>query len=385
MRILLITLLVQAMVVAAALAPAAVAPAISDSLGLPVSAVGIFISTVYLAAVCSALYSGRIIAEWGAIRASQVGLALCAGGLALVTTGNAVLGSAGALLIGLGYGPITPASSHILIRTTARHRLSTVFSIKQTGVPLGGVLVGLTVPPQQVLFGWRWALLSVSIACILTIVLAQPLRMQLDRDRPAVPVQSFIQSVFDPVRLVATQRNLLVLALCSFVFAGVQMSLSAYLPTYLNLHLGWSLPAAGIAMSAVQAAGMIGRVFWGAVSDKGAGARRTLTVLGMIMIAGCAAIASFDEGTGIVWIYGVLLIFGATAVGWNGVYLAEVARLAPLGKAGLATGGTLAFTFFGIVFWSPIFGFVAEAAGGYQISYALLSLPLLLCLLLLRK
>ncbi|WP_417276298.1 hypothetical protein [Castellaniella sp.] len=41
----------------------------------------------------------------------------------------------GALLIGLGYGPITPA-----------HRMSFVFSIKQTGVPLGGVLAGLVVP-----------------------------------------------------------------------------------------------------------------------------------------------------------------------------------------------------------------------------------------------
>jgi sugar phosphate permease len=385
MKVLFITLMVQAMVVAAALAPAAIAPAMSAGLGLPVSALGIFISTVYLGAVGSALYSGRIIAEWGAIRTSQIGLLLCALGLAFVTTGVAVLGLVGALLIGLGYGPITPASSHLLIRTTAPHRLSTIFSIKQTGVPLGGVIVGLAVPPQQELFGWAWALLSISAACMVTVLLAQTLRSELDGDRLAVPPQSFFAAVLDPVRLVFSQRNLLVLAMCSFVFAGVQMSLSAYLPSYLNLHLGWSLPAAGIAMSVVQAAGMAGRIFWGAISDRGLGAHKTLMFLAGLMVLGCIATAMFESGDNHFWIYAVLIVFGATAVGWNGVYLAEVARLAPHGKAGLATGGTLAFTFFGIVFWSPLFGVVAEAAESYPLSYALLCLPLSACLVLLHS
>ncbi len=43
-----------------------------------------------------------------------------------------------------------------------------------------------------------------------------------------------------------------------------------------------------------------------------------------------------------------LLMFAA-AIGWNGVYLAEVARLGPSGRIDSVTGGPLSPTFAGIV------------------------------------
>ena len=41
------------------------------------------------------------------------------------------------VIIGVGYGPITPASSQILARTAHPSRMALTFSIKQTGVPAG--------------------------------------------------------------------------------------------------------------------------------------------------------------------------------------------------------------------------------------------------------
>ena len=53
----------------------------------------------------------------------------------------------GALIIGLGYGPITPASSAILNEVTPnRIRALIFFSIKQSGVPIGGAIAGILVP-----------------------------------------------------------------------------------------------------------------------------------------------------------------------------------------------------------------------------------------------
>jgi MFS family permease len=382
---LVITLLVQAMVVAAVLAPTVIAPAIASALALPDSAVGIFISIVYIGAICSTLYSGTLIARWGPIRMSQAGLVLCATGLALATTGIPMLGMIGAIVIGFGYGPITPASSHILIRTTPPHRLSIVFSIKQTGVPLGGVLVGLLVPPQEVAFGWVWALLSISIGCIAMCVIAQSVRSEFDVDRVRHLKQSFVADILRPIRLVASQRALRVLAACSFVFAGAQLSLTTYLASYLNLSLGWSLLAAGVALSVTQIAGMAGRILWGAIADAGLGARRTLTLLNVLMIASCGAIGMFSSDMHRFWVFAVLSVFGASAVGWNGVYLAQVARLAPEGKASLATGGTLAFAFFGTVFWAPLFGLLADATSSYQLAFLALCVPLLICLAFLLR
>src|SRR5690606_15909389 len=102
-----------------------------------------------------------------AIRASQAGLLLCAAGVSLCTVESLFTMGLGALLIGLGYGPITPASSHLLARTTPAHRMSFVFSIKQTGVPLGGALAGIVVPNLAALAGWQWAFLAVALASAL--------------------------------------------------------------------------------------------------------------------------------------------------------------------------------------------------------------------------
>ena len=71
-------------------------------------------------------------------------------------------------------------------------------------------------------------------------------------------------------------------------------------------------------------------------------------------------------------VYGVwtlLLLFGASAIGWNGVYLAEVARQAPEGKASVATGGTLTFTFLGVVVGPPLFGGLATLFGTYGAGF----------------
>jgi hypothetical protein len=72
----------------------------------------------------------------------------------------------------------------------------------------------------------------------------------------------------------------------------------------------------------------------------------------------------------------LLCVFGATAVGWNGVYLATVARVAPPGQAGTATAGTLFFTFFGVVIGPPAFGAAGTALGALGSAFALLALPL---------
>jgi hypothetical protein len=67
--------------------------------------------------------------------------------------------------------------------------------------------------------------------------------------------------------------------------------------------------------------------------------------------------------------------FGATAVGWNGVFLAEVAHLAPAGRISEATGGCLFFTFLGVVVTPPAFNGVLALAGNYAMAYAAFGIP----------
>ncbi len=72
-------------------------------------------------------------------------------------------------------------------------------------------------------------------------------------------------------------------------------------------------------------------------------------------------------------------VFGATAIGWNGVQLAEVARHSPPGEAGAITGATGFIGFSGIVVGSPLFGFLAAATGDYRTGFIAFGGAILIC------
>jgi MFS family permease len=65
----------------------------------------------------------------------------------------------------------------------------------------------------------------------------------------------------------------------------------------------------------------------------------------------------------------VSLVFGATAVGWNGVFLAEVAHVVPAEEAAAATGTTLAMTYAGVVVLPLLFLLIVQLSGSYPLAY----------------
>jgi hypothetical protein len=62
-------------------------------------------------------------------------------------------------------------------------------------------------------------------------------------------------------------------------------------------------------------------------------------------------------------IAGVVILLGATASGWNGVFLAEIIRDVRPAEVGLATSGSLMFTYMGTVLGPSLFARLASVAG----------------------
>jgi nitrate/nitrite transporter NarK len=282
----------------------------------------------------------------------------------------------GALLIGLGYGPATPASSVILARAAPPGMLALTFSIKQTGVPLGTAIAGAAVPGLVLAFGWQLAAAAIGVVCALVGIGIAPLRDRYDRERnPAAPVS--LRSAFAPVLLVMRSRTILQLALTSFVYGGIQITLIAYLVAFLTESFALSLVLAGLVMAASQLASVAARIVWGAVADRFLSRRATLGMLGVGM--GITAFCAL--GAGPEWplwtLFAFAIALGATAVGWNGVFLAELTRLAPQGRIGDVTGGSSFFTFLGVVLTPPLFYLVLGLTSSYAATYALFGIPAL--------
>jgi len=142
--------------------------------------VGLYIALIYFAAMFSSQWGAVLVKRWGPIRTSQVALLFPAVEMLMIAATSVPVAALGALLIGVGYGPITPASSEILARTTPPHRYALVFSVKQTGVPAGGALAGLMVPGVLAWAGPVWALAQIAALCLLGALLAETLRGELD-------------------------------------------------------------------------------------------------------------------------------------------------------------------------------------------------------------
>ena len=379
------TLAIQALVAMAVLTPPVMAPVVAQALGVSATYLGLYIAIVYIGAMFASLAAGAAVARFGAIRVSQAGLLFCAAGLLLCAIPSVWAFALGGLLIGLGYGPITPASSWLLALTTPVHRMSLVFSIKQTGVPVGGMLAGALVPSVMLAAGWQGALIAVAAANVACVIGSQPLRAELDAGREPGKALKF-GNLAQPIRMVLSQRTLATLAACSFIFSTAQLVLTGYLVTYLSQVLAYGLVTAGLALSVAQVGGIGGRIVWGYVADRWLGANRTLSCLAFVMAASSLATAVLHVSMPTLLVFAILFVFGVSATGWNGVYLAEVARRAPPGMAGIATGGTLAITFLGVVLGPPVFGAVSASFGSLRYGYAALAIPVLLCgIVLLRS
>jgi MFS family permease len=370
-----ITFAIQTMVAFAVYSAPVMAPVAGPALGVPAASVGYYIAASYLGSMLASAAAGGWVARFGPIRVSQAALALCFVGLSLAASGWLPVVVLGGFIVGLGYGPTTPASSSILVRTPPRY-FSLIFSIKQTGVPAGGALAGLLVPTLILAFGWERGALAIGGACFTLAAGIAIVRAHYDRDLdPRAPVS--LRSALAPVGLALRDRRLRQLCVAGFVYGGVQITLVTYLVSFLVESFGLSLVLAGLVMAVAQVASVTGRVLWGILADRALKRRTMLGLLGLGMGASAlVALAAAPQWP--VWLLcAYASVFGATAVGWNGVYLAEVARLAPEGRASAATGGALFFTFLGVVVAPPAFNLALGLTGGYPAAYAAFAVPAL--------
>lgn len=366
------TLTIQIYASFAATATAVLAPELAREFGVESRWIGAFVGIVYAGAMFASLACGGFIERYGPIRVSQACVALCAIGVVAMaaTPVHAVaLLAVAAIVIGAGYGPITPASSQLLQRTASPSRMALTFSIKQTGVPAGAALSGALLPALTLAIGWRAAFAIIALAGIGVIGVAQPVRAGLDVERRPHGRFTFA-GIFAPLALLRESRALRDLSLVSFAYSATQMCLTSFLVVHLTESLHWTLVGAGLALTSATVGGVAGRVGWGYVADRWLAPRVVLVLIGLAAGACGVAMALATPAWPPVALLAFAALFGATAIGWNGVQLSEVARLAPPGAAGKVTGATGFVTFAGVVIGPPSFALLSALTGSYRIGFA---------------
>lgn len=349
-----------------------IAPRLAVEMNAAPVAIGYLVSLAFGVATLTAPFMAFAVPRWGACRATQVGLMICAAAMAAALSATVAGLAVAALLLGVGMTLMTPSSGHLLFRFSPPQNRNLIFSVKQTGVPLGWMTMALAAPSLTLAWGWRYAIVLVLVICVMTALALQRVRAEWDDDRSgSAPMRA---NPTAGLRLVWRVPVLRWLAMASMCLSFVQLCLGTFLVTLLVEEAGYSLIAAGVMLSLTQAAGVTGRVLWGWIAD-----RRGEPLALLANIAGittvCCLLTVF---IGPAWPPTVLalffVLFGLAAVGWNGLFLAETAHSSPNGMVSLATSAAMVWNFGGILLGPALFATAYTVTQSYAYTFAGLAL-----------
>jgi MFS family permease len=349
----------QIMISLAVLSLSVLMPAVARDLAVDPKLVGGFTAITYAVASAIALTSAGAISRLGAVRVCQLAMVAGAAGLALNAVASIVATLGAVILIGFAQGPINPASAHILSQRVPRAWFSIVFSVKQTGVPLGFAAAGLLLPLLLPWIGWRGASLFAAASLMAGALVLGLLRGQLDA---AMVPPGPSPGIWRSVRFVLGHPQLRVLGWSALIYVVAQHSFTFFLVTYLYEHCRLTIAEAGFLLFLSQMGGTAQRLVLGALGDR----LPRLSLLGWTGIgiaAGAAATGAITPETP-HWVVGAIVFaYGTVVISWNGVSIAEFAHLSPSGQVAAVAAVQTALAFSGAVIGPPLFGLIAALAG----------------------
>ena len=339
--------LTQAMISWAVFAPPVIAKQALPEMGLDPIWIGAQPTLVFIAAMVVGVLASSWVGRINPMRATQLFVFLCVIGSVLIATGSLILVSLGSFFIGAALGPSTPASSHILGRVTPPHLQPLVFSIRQSGVTLGGVLAGFVTPLLMQRWDWQTSMLIVAGACAIAVALVEI--WVRGYNVHADPTIERRPAILAPIRLVLSIPSLRWLTFGIVPLVITQYGLTTFLVLYLQEDIGLSVITAGGVLGAALASAGVGRVVFGMIAGRYLPPLTVLLALTILAAAASLLTAALSGAWPLALIYLVGGVYGAGAAAWNGVFLAEAARLSPPGAISRVTGGGGFFIFAGIV------------------------------------
>lgn len=338
---------------------------VGASVNAPLIRVGLHLSEVGVGAIASAVYLGAMsTARLGGRLTDRIGPGhVIVGGMLTMVLGSALSAVApsaallyiGVAVAGLGYGLANPATTVLANPRSARRR-GLVMSVKQSGVPLGGVVAGVILPMIGSAVGWRWAFLASVAACLALGLLVQLLGSYRPSNAEAL----------DATSPASIRLRLPVAYGYGFLMAGVQVSIFAFTAVFLVESRHWTANGAGLGVSLLLLGGLIGRPLWGWLSDlfplqrlrflQGAAITGSITLLALALVP--------DPALGIA-----LVAVGLCSVGWNGVYVAAVAEASDPASIGATSGASLLWINMGAVAFPIVIGILVQQSGNWAYGW----------------
>ena len=353
-----------------------------ETLGVDAAFIGYQVTLVFGFGGFSSLVSGGYVARYGPCRVMQVALLISAVGCLLYSVPNKIVLTVGSVVIGCSYGMIYPSASVLLSRFGNPERMNFLFSFRQMSTSLGAVLAGILGPFIAILWGWQAGFALMAAISVVLMLAINGLRSYWD---DLADPKYAITPPWAGVRMIVSNRPLLMICSIGFGFSMVQVGVLAFLVLFLSEEVGFSLPKAGLALALINLLGAASRMFWGWRADQIKNSLMVVAVMGMVT-ASAIAVFSFANPDWPQWvIFGTLSFFGFATFGWSGIVMANIVRRTNPDKIAETVGGALGFMFSGAWVGPSVGSIILQLTGNYRHVFGFLLITALIAALLAVK
>jgi fucose permease len=297
------------------------------------------------------LLAGGQLANWaGKKRLALASLVVLACSNVALSSANGLLGLAGALLLtGAGNALLEMSMNGATLdweQATGRSVMNLMHAGFSGGAVLGALVAGLLLG-----VGWNYIAVLLLLASLCGLVLLATLTV---RYPPSEPIPSTHGAVRGPIRLIFSQRPLILLSIICIL--GIVGESFANLWSVIYLHeLGAAAVVGGAAFALFNGAMFFGRLAntWLVIQR---GARISLLVSGAAMLLSALLLLLPSS---VPLAIGAFMLLGLAVAGVVPTVLSAAARFAP-GNTAALTGGIMAAAYCGFIICPPLTGWIAD-------------------------
>jgi predicted MFS family arabinose efflux permease len=333
--------------------------------------VGLITAAMSLTAAPSALFGGRVADRVGERRVLILsGLVAALAALAIARSGGFWGLVASCLVLGLGNGIQNPAGSAAVMRWFPPRQRGVAMGIRQTGVPLGGILAASLAPVLALAYGWRAVY---AVGGLMTLVGAVLIFVAYyDPPRQATAGTATPRSLCDLTR----DKQLWWLGLIFNCQLLAQASVTTYFVLFLHEALETPIVGAAALFAGVNGVAMIARIGWGLLSDRRFQGRRRPVLLLIVLLTVCSMLgaAALPRQAPVVLVAGVAVVLGASTFAWTGVLGTFVIETVGRESAGSAISLVQVLATPAALLGPPLFGLLTDLSGSYHAAWFALAL-----------
>jgi len=359
----------SAYLVRTAVAP--LSPFLISGLGLSKFEVGLLVSASAFGYMAFQMPAGWLVDRVGVRKMLFVGQFVAGVFILCMYLVGGFVGAMGILVLaGFGCGCFPTVATKAVLNWFPASERATAIGVNQTSLNVAGIVTASILPTLALAYGWRVAIAAIGVIPLTAAVISYLLYKEPPVEKP-VDAPKKGPTNWAGVKTVMFDRNILLVALACMGLCVCEFSFTGYLVVYLTEAVGVSVAVAGGYLALANAGGVLGKPLFGALSDRvfGGSRKKPLIIVGVLVFALSVAMQYMSPSTPVPLLVGVIVLFGFTAIGWGGMNLVLASEFAGRERSGFAVGYAAMISLIGNLLGPPIFGWMADATGGYTLGW----------------